>query len=347
MTIVSQAFDHVIGVDTHAKTHTLFALDRHGACTGKHTFPTHPAGLARAQAWITRTAPGQTLIAMEGTGSYGATFCDLLTQTGFQVAETKPPRRGTRRAGKSDEIDAEQAARYALSLPLEKVLHPRTHNGDFAALSVLLTARNAIGKNRSASVNQLTALLRGHALGIDARNALNGEQISQVAAWRSHPSDDAGTATIRAEATREAHEILRRDTEMLHNEKGLRKHVQNLAGWLLDEYGVGPVVAGQLLVSWSGPGRIRSEAAYARLGGVAPIPASSGNTTRHRIHHGGDRQLNRALWIAAWNRYYHDANTADYVQRRLAEGKTPNDIIRMLKRYIARSLFRKLEHHTA
>lgn len=347
MTIVSQAFDHVIGVDTHAKTHTLVILNRHGARLDAQTFPTNPAGLRRAQAWVQRAAPGQTLIAMEGTGSYGAQFCDLLTAAGLPVAETKPPRRNSRRAGKSDDIDAEQAARHVLSLPLSRVITPRTHAGDSAALSVLLTARDAIRKNRSALINQLTALVRGYGLGIDARAALTHEQILRIARWRTPTTLDAGTATIRAEASREAQEILRRDKELLHNEKGLTQHVRNLAGWLLDERGVGPVVAAQLLVAWSHPGRIRSEAAFARFAGVAPIPASSGNTTRHRLDRGGDRQLNRALWVTAFNRYHHDPNTAAYVQRKLHDGKNPTEIIRTLKRYIARSLFRKLEHHTA
>jgi transposase len=347
VTIVSQAFDHVIGVDTHAKTHTLVVLDSHGVRQAGDTFPTSPAGLKRAHAWMLRHAPGRILTAMEGTASYGAQFNDLLAREGIAVAETRPPKRGVRRVGKTDQIDAELAARHALALPIERVITPRTHSGDHAALSVLLTARNAISTARTATINQLTALLRGHWLGIDARRPVTQSQITQIGQWRTHPSDDAGTATIREEATLEAQEIIRRDGELTHNEAGLRKNVKVIAAWLLDEPGVGPFVAAELIVTWSHKGRIHGEAAFARFAGVAPIPASSGNTTRYRLHRGGDRQLNRALWVTAFNRYHHDPETMKYVAKKTKEGKTRNEILRCLKRYISRSLFRKLDAHTA
>lgn len=347
MTIVAQAFDHVIGVDTHAQTHTLVVLDNLGARRAARTFPTHLAGLARAHAWMLKKAPDRVLVAMEGTGSYGAVFCDLLTNAGIRVAETRPPKRGSRRDGKSDDIDAELAARHTLPLPVDRLITPRTHTGDQAALRVLLTARHAMKKSQSATINRLTALLRTHTFGLDVREKLTTAQINTIATWRARPHDDAVTATIRAEAIREAKEIKLRDRELVQNEKGLTQHAKNMAPWLLEEYQVGPFVAAQLLVAWSMPGRLHSEAAFARLAGVAPIPASSGKTTRHRLHRGGDRQLNSALWTTAHNRYLFDPNTADYVARRLAEGKTPIEITRCLKRYIARSLFRKMEHHTA
>lgn len=124
MTIVSQEFDHVIGVDTHARTHTLVVLDSHGAKQTGDTFPTSPAGLKRAHTWILRHAPGRILAAMEGTASYGAQFNDLLTREGIAVAETRPPKRGVRRVGKTDQIDAELAARHALALPIERLITP-------------------------------------------------------------------------------------------------------------------------------------------------------------------------------------------------------------------------------
>jgi transposase len=347
VTIVSQEFDHVIGVDTHAKTHTLVVLDCHGAKQAGDTFPTSPAGLKRAHAWIVRNAPGRILVAMEGTASYGAQFSDLLTREGIVINETRPPKRGIRRVGKTDQIDAELAARHALALPIERVVTPRTHTGDHAALSVLLTARNAISAIRTATVNQLTALLRSYALGIDARKALTPAQILIVSQWRAHSSDDSGTATIRAEAIREGQEILRRDSELKHNERGLVQHVKSIAAWLLEEPGVGPFVAAQLIVAWSHKGRIHGEAAFARFAGVAPIPASSGNTTRYRLHRGGDRQLNRALWVTAFNRSYNDPRTLEFVAKKTAEGKTREEILRCLKRYISRGLFRKLDAQKA
>ena len=337
MTMVSQVFRHVVGVDTHAKTHTLVAIDQLGARhSTAQTFPTNPGGLKRAKAWIERETTAPVLVAMEGTGSYGAQFCDLLIAAGMRVSETKPPKRGVRRAGKSDPIDAEHAARYALALPVEQLITPRNHAGDHAALTVLLTARAALKRSRGSSINRLTALLRGFGFGLDVRTSITDEQISQVAAWRAHRTDDAGMVTIRAEATREAQDILRRSVELKTNEKGLLKHVTALAPRLLAEHGVGPYVAAQLIVSWSHKGRIRSEAAFARFAGVAPIPASSGNTTRHRLHRGGDRQLNNALYVTAFYRYHHDPATVAYVTKKTQEGQTRKEIIRSLKRYIAR-----------
>jgi transposase len=346
VTIVSQHYDHVIGVDTHAKTHTLMVLDKHGAAGASATFPTSLAGLKRAHTWMLKNAPGKVLTAMEGTGSYGAQFADLLTKKGIQVSEIKPPKRGVRKAGKSDVIDAEHAARYALSLPVDKVNTPRARNGDRVALQVLLTARHQINIARTATINQLTALVRGFDLDVDARQALTATQITQIGGWRAHSSDNSVTVVIRAEAVRQAKEIQTRDTELENNMAGLKKHVEAIAPWLLSQQGVGPISAAQILASWSHPGRVRSEAAFARMGGVAPIPASSGNTTRHRLHRGGDRQLNRALWVIAFSRYYHHDETLAYVAKRTAEGKTRTEILRCLKRYISRAIFRKLENQT-
>ena len=125
-------------------------------------------------------------------------------------------------------------------------------------------------------------------------------------------------------------------------EREILAHVRALAPTLLDEPGVGPIVAAQLIVSWSHQGRVRSEAAFARLAGVAPIPASSGQTTRHRLSRGGDRQLNRALHTVILHRRHHDPATKDYIARRVAEGKTRRDAVRLLKRYLARHLYRVL-----
>jgi len=123
-------------------------------------------------------------------------------------------------------------------------------------------------------------------------------------------------------------------------------HVRALAPTLLDEPGVGPIVAAQLIVAWSHPDRLRSEACFARLAGVAPLPASSGQTTRHRLSRGGDRQLNRALHTVVLHRRQHDAATKDYIARRIAEGKTRRDATRLLKRYLARHLYRVLNNQT-
>ena len=127
-------------------------------------------------------------------------------------------------------------------------------------------------------------------------------------------------------------------------ERELLGHLRALAPALLDEPGVGPIVAAQLIVAWSHPGRVRSEAAFARLAGVAPLPASSGKTTRHRLSRGGDRQLNRALHTVVLHRRQYDPATKDYIARRIAEGKSRRDATRLLKRYLARHLYRLLQN---
>jgi transposase len=342
VTIVAQRFDHVIGVDTHSRTHTLVVVDGLGRRVSAGTFPTTATGLRRAQSWIRKNAPGEILVAMEGTGSYGALFAELLESSGTRVSETKPPKRATRRNGKSDDIDAEAAARHALTLPEEKLMVPRRGAGDRAALQVLLVGRRHRTRERTAAVNALFALLRTHDLGVDARTSLSPGTIDAIAHWRIRRTDSPATTTIRGEAASFARIIRALDADLAANLAGLKQHINSLAGWLLDEAGVGPVSAAQLLVSWSHADRIRSEAAFARIAGAAPIPASSGNTTRHRLHRGGDRHLNQALWTIAFSRMNTDTATRDYVARRTAEGLTRKEILRCLKRYIARAMFRKL-----
>jgi transposase len=140
-----------------------------------------------------------------------------------------------------------------------------------------------------------------------------------------------------------AHRIQAATVEAAELEQEILAHVRALAPQLLGEPGVGPIVAAQLIVAWSHHGRVRSEAAFARLAGVAPVPASSGQTVRHRLSRGGDRQLNRALHTIALHRRQHDATTKDYIARRIAEGKTRRDATRLLKRYLARHLYRLLQ----
>ncbi|RCS81206.1 IS110 family transposase, partial [Brachybacterium alimentarium] len=188
----------------------------------------------------------------------------------------------------------------------------------------------------------LTALLRVVDLGIDARRPLTQAQIDATAAWRAR--DEAlATATARGEATRLAKRVAALDKELKDITKRITDLVrQSPAGGLLDQPGIGPVTAAIALTSWSHLGRIRSEAAFASLAGASPIPASSGNTVRHRINRGGDRRLNRALHMAIVTRMRMDPRTRAYVERRTAEGRTLREIRRCLKRYLAREIYRHL-----
>ena len=184
-------------------------------------------------------------------------------------------------------------------------------------------------------------MVRSHDLGIDARRALTSTQISTIAAWRRR-EESLGLATARAEAIRLAKRVVVLEDELADNRDQLTSLVTVQAPELLDLPGVGAITAAVIMTVWSHPGRVRSEAAFAQIAGTCPIPASSGNTIRHRLNRGGDRRLNRALNTIVLTRMRTDPNTRDYIERRLAEGKTKKEIRRCLKRYTGRQIFRTL-----
>lgn len=343
MPIVADEYTHVIGVDTHAKTHTYVILDtRTGGVVDTASFPTSPTGLARALAWVDRRTAAGRLAAVEGTSSYGASLTEALQQADIPVVEARPPRRADRGArGKSDPIDAEAAARAVLRTDTALLSWPRTGKIR-SALRVLLAARRSMDGQRTASRNALTALLRTINLGIDVRHPLKDTQIASIAAWRHRPSDDIDEVIARAEAVRLARDVIDLTGKLNANHHALERYVSALAPTVLDIAGVGPVSAAVFLTAYSHVGRVRSEAAFASLGGAAPIPASSGNTNRNRLNRHGDRRLNSALETVARVRLSYDPDTRAYKQRRLAEGKTAREIKRMLKRYIARQIYRHL-----
>jgi transposase len=195
---------------------------------------------------------------------------------------------------------------------------------------------------RTATRNALIALLRVVDLGIDARKALTAKQLGEVCRWRAR-DEELATATARAEAVRLAKRVTALDEEIGANTTRMTELVNaSQAAPLLDKTGIGPVTAAICLTAWSHYGRVRSEAAFACLAGVNPIPASPGNTVRHRLNRGGDRRLNRALHIATITRMTHDPATRAYVERRRAEGRTTKEIRRCLKRYLARQIYRTL-----
>ena len=242
--------------------------------------------------------------------------------------------------GKTDELDAVLAARSTLVLEMTK-LRDRRAGQAHTALQVLTGARDHLNIERLRCINALTALVRGHDLGIDARRALTTEQISTIAGWRRR-EEDLGAATARAEALRLAKRVLALDVELAQNRTEITGLVAAEASELLELPGIGAITAAVILTVWSHPGRIRSEAAFAKIAGTSPIPASSGNTERHRLNRGGDRRLNRALNTIVLTRMRTDPATQAYIDRRLAEGKTAKEIRRCLKRYVARQIFRTL-----
>jgi transposase len=251
------------------------------------------------------------------------------------------PRNERRLHGKDDQLDAIRAARAALAS--ESLALPREGQRREALRLLLVARRSAVDVRREALVQLRSVIvtapdqLRQELRGLPVGRLL--ERCSRFRRSNTRTPDGHVTMLVlrtlarRAQAaTEEAAEL---QTEIL-------AHVRELAPRLLEEAGVGPIVAAQLIVSWSHKGRLRSEAAFARLAGVAPIPASSGQTTRYRLSRGGDRQLNRALHTVILHRRLHDPATRDYNARRVAESKTSRDAVRLLKRYLARHLYRVL-----
>lgn len=346
MSIVADTYPFVVGVDTHARKHVYTILTTTtGAVVDAKDFPTTTAGINRAIAWVARRteADAETLWVIEGAASYGAILTGAVVSYGYPVAEAPrmdaQPHHGV---GKSDALDAHRIATATLPLAADRLRRPRLNDGIRQAIQILVTARNSMAKDRTRSANALTALVRNHHLGMDARKALSGAQIREVSKWRNR-NEEVSLAVARAEAVRLAKHIHELDRQLAENTIQLEEFVEvSEAAPLLEQKGFGAVSAAKCLVAWSHHGRVRTEAEFAALAGVNPIPASSGNTVRHRLNRGGDRSLNSALYMVAVVKMTHDAETRAYVEKRRAQQKTDRDIRRCLKRFIARRVFRTL-----
>ncbi|QCO98441.1 IS110 family transposase [Arthrobacter sp. 24S4-2] len=344
--IVALSHPFVVGVDTHARNHVYAILDAtNGAMLDKQAFPTSAAGINRAIKWVARrtNADADTLWVVEGAASYGAILAGTVATHGFPVAEApRMDAKSNRGVGKSDALDAQRMAMAVLPLPVEKLRRPRLNDGIRQGLRILVTARESISKDRTRSINALNALVRSNDVGTDARKKLTPAQIEEISRWRER-EEELALSIARAEAIRLTKHILNLEEQLKSNEKQLDELVKvSEAAPLLEEKGFKAVTAAKCLVAWSHEGRVRSEAAFACLAGVSPIPASSGNTVRHRLNRGGDRRLNSALHMAAITRMTYDAETCDYAEKRRTEGKTDKEIRRCIKRYLARRVFRIL-----
>ncbi|QJC21504.1 IS110 family transposase [Arcanobacterium buesumense] len=310
-----------------------------------HSFTNTPKGHARAQAWIARhasTEAGKVLVSMEGTASYGARFRVFLEQAGYRVVEA--PRllaHGRKKLAKNDALDAFQIAARTLGKDETELTIPRQGNHR-EALRILVTARKQLTRTTTVHINSLTALTRCADLGVDARKALSVTQIHQLATLEAHPDEAIDVLVAKQEARRLAKAIIDARAQLAENQTQLAILVQLVAPALLELSGVGPVTAAQMIISYSHAGRVKSEAAFAALAGTSPIPASSGNKIRYRLNRGGDRALNNALHTIALVRLRNDEQTREYMKKRLAEGKTKRETIRLIKRYLARKIYRLL-----
>jgi transposase len=347
MAIVAHSRPFVIGVDAHARTHALAILAcPTGEILDQGQFPATAAGLGRAVGWVARRTGTDVdaLWVIEGIGTYGARVARAAADAGCSVVEA--PRmnaRADRGVGKSDLLDARRIASAALPLDDTQLRRPRSNEGARAAVRILIASRDHITNERTAAINALIALLRVVDLGVDARGTLSTGQITAIAAWRSRAAEELSIGVARAEAVRLAKRVRAADKELGDLTRQMTALLQaSPAADLLKKPGIGPVTAAIAYAAWSHPGRVRSEAAFASLAGVNPIPASSGNTVRHRINRGGDRRLNRALHMAVVTRMRMDPETRAYVDKRTAQGRTTREIRRSLKRYLARQIYRQL-----
>ncbi len=335
----------VAGVDTHSQTHHVAVLDATtGARLGDREVPATPAGYAALLAFLTMFGV-VVQVGIEGTGSYGAGLARHLRAAGVQICEVIRPKRAQRRRGKSDPIDAYAAAAQVLSgevLPTVK-----DGNGVVEQIRVLLATRRSAVKARTAVIRQMRSIL------VTAPDHLRvryeADNIDDVIGRLLGTRPQAATADV-ASATATALKRLARRYQYLTGEieetaAEIDELVHRANPALIATIGIGTVTAAQLLVTaGDNPHRLLDEAAFAALCGVAPIPASSGKTSRHRLNRGGDRDANCALHQIALVRMSMDARTKAYAARRKAEGKTTRDILRCLKRALAREVWHLLVH---
>jgi transposase len=345
MTSLSEIVDVVIGVDTHVHTHSAAALDaRTGGVLDELTVEATPDGYEQPVAFADEHSALRAW-AIEGTGGHGAGLARLLGDRRELVVELDRPERTKRRNGaKSDPLDAVRAAREALSRA--KLGTPRAA-GDRQALSVLLAARRSAVESAGDAQRQVFSLVI--AAPEVLRSKFRGQKIpamlSAAARLRVGSAWDVETATTATVLRDLARRSVELSAEAARHQKAIVAIVRSWRPELLDQPGVGPIVAATLLCAWSHPGRVRSEAAFAMLAGVAPIPANSGQTaSRFRLNRYGDRQLNRAIHTVVLSRIRYDDATKAYIKRRTAEGRTPREIKRCLKRYLARDFYRLLEN---
>jgi hypothetical protein len=342
MTIVEVARPVVGGVDTHLEVHVAAAVDTNGGLLGVRSFPTTPAGYHALASWLGSFGLVDR-VGVEGTGTYGAGLSRHLAASGIAVLEVdRPNRQERRRNGKSDELDAIEAARAALSGRARGQAKGGT--GNVEALRALLVAKRSARAIRIKTAGQLRHLVVSapDELRVRLSGLTTKALIAQAAALRPGSGRDPvrhGTKTAIVTLARRAQTI---NSEIAALDRELEALVRATSPQLLEVYGIGVDTAAILLAAVGDNAlRIRSEAAWAKLCGVAPIPAGSGKTNnRHRLNPGGNRQANHALWRIVLTRLGQgDPRTVAYMQRRLAEGRTKPEIIRSLKRYVARETY--------
>jgi transposase len=329
------------GIDTHKDIHVAALLDSGGGLVGSASFPTTVAGYRQLLGWM-GTFGTLARVGVEGTGSYGAGICRQLTCAGVEVVEVnRPDRRQRRRRGKSDVLDAAAAAEAARTG--NRIAIPKRRDGQVEALRMLRLTRASAVQARTKAFQEIDQLIvtAPEQLRDQLREMAKMDLIRCCAACRPdshHVADPMVAARIGLKKL--ARRYLALDEEITDLDKLLAPLVAELAPQLVAVRGAGTETAGQMLVTiGDNPDRVHSEAAFAMLCGVAPLPASSGKTQRHRLNRGGDRQANRALHVIAITRKRCEPRTQAYLNKKIAEGHSDQEAIRSLKRLIVREVY--------
>jgi transposase len=335
----------IAGVDTHADTHHVALITEYGKHLADQKFLAVGSGYREIAEYITQYGP-VTAVGIEGTGSYGAELARLLAKDGFDIKEVNRPNRAHRRLhGKSDPLDAYQAAESVLAE--RGTSTPKTRDGYVEALRVLRTARTSALKARTAVLTQISGVLTAAPEAVRAKYRGQTSEARAKAMAGTRPSGDIADPAVATAVTLKRmgarHHYL--STEIDESDAELGRIIAEHAPALTQINGVGTAVASQLLVTiGDNPERLTTEAQFAALTGTAPIPASSGKTTRHRLSRGGDRAANAAIYRIVLVRMSKDQRTRDYVAKRTADGKSKKEIMRCLKRYVAREIYRVLQN---
>ena len=342
--INSRAVKVFVGVDTHLDQHVAVAIDGQGVRLGENHMPATTCGYEELERWSCSLGNVRAF-GIEGTGSYGAGLARFLANRRYTVIEVNRPDRSVRyRKGKSDPTDAEMAARSVLAGVAAAT--PKSGEGEVEMIRMLKSAKNSAVKARTQAVNQMKALVL--TAPAELRETLDGLGANALATrcrsfrpGRPRNPTAAAKYALRSLACR--HRQL--NTEIQNLKAEIERLIQTTAPALVEAFGVGPDTAADLLVAaGSNPDRLHSEAAFASLCGVSPVPASSGKTNRHRLNRGGDRQANAALYRVVVVRLRHDLRTQAYMRRRTTEGMSKRDVIRCLKRYVAREIYTVIQN---
>lgn len=331
------------GVDTHHDGHVAAVVNVFGVLLGQARFGATEAGYRQLLEWLAGHGP-VLRVGVEGSGAYGAGLARFLAAAGVAVVEVdRPNRRTRRRRGKSDFVDAEAAARAALSGEASGT--PKARTGPVEAIRVLQVARRGALKARTAAINQLhnLVLTAPEPLRAELEHLPTARLIERCRALRPGPELSCPTQATKTSLRRIARRVRDLTVEITDADADLDVLVAAVAPRSVAKFGANTHSVARLLVAiGDNPDRMRSEAAFAHLCGAAPIPASSGRTDRHRLNRAGDRQANAGLHTIALTRLAHDPRTRAYAERRAAENLKPKDILRCLKRLIAREMYHAL-----